>query len=100
MPPLPGVEIVPFRLRPGDDASCLNLYQPRNPRILAPLAVVPVTGRSWMSKSADGVIPAIADANSMEYVLHLKLGEEFVLNGTRFRIVDALAGQHLSKRDC
>ena len=22
-----------FRLRPGDDASCLNLYQPRNPRI-------------------------------------------------------------------
>jgi putative ABC transport system permease protein len=24
----------PFRLRPGDDVSCLNLYQPRNPRIL------------------------------------------------------------------
>ncbi|MDQ3133985.1 MAG: ABC transporter permease, partial [Acidobacteriota bacterium] len=23
-----------FRLRPGDDASCLNLYRPQNPRIL------------------------------------------------------------------
>ena len=23
-------------LRPGDDASCLNLYEPRNPRIVAP----------------------------------------------------------------
>lgn len=26
--------IMPFRLRPGDDASCLNLYQPEKPRIL------------------------------------------------------------------
>src|SRR5436309_10992578 len=28
--------IEPFRVRPGDDASCLNLYEPKNPRILAP----------------------------------------------------------------
>ena len=33
IPPLEGVEFVPFRVRPGDDASCLNLYQPRNPRV-------------------------------------------------------------------
>ncbi|HTP34406.1 MAG TPA: ABC transporter permease [Candidatus Acidoferrales bacterium] len=82
IPTLPGVEIVPFRLRPGDDASCLNLYQPRNPRILA-----------WPrldSKSSGGTIPAIADANSLEYVLHRKVGEGFDLNGTRFQIVDAL----------
>jgi putative ABC transport system permease protein len=31
---LQGVTITRFRVRPGDDASCLNLYQPRNPRIL------------------------------------------------------------------
>src|SRR5262249_22128301 len=31
---LAGVKLTRFRLRPGDDASCLNLYQPRNPRIL------------------------------------------------------------------
>jgi putative ABC transport system permease protein len=28
------VKFTRFRLRPGDDASCLNLYAPRNPRIL------------------------------------------------------------------
>ncbi len=28
------VRFTRFRLRPGDDASCLNLYAPRNPRIL------------------------------------------------------------------
>ena len=42
------------------------------------------------SQPADGAIPAIADANSMTYVLHLKLGETFMLNQTRFRIVAAL----------
>jgi hypothetical protein len=89
IPPLPGLEMVPFRLRPGDDASCLNLYQPRNPRILAPVA----SFNPWPrleSKAADGVIPTIADANSMTYVLHRRLDEEFVLDHARFRIVDAL----------
>jgi hypothetical protein len=31
---LDGVTLFPLRLRPGDDASCLNLYQPRRPRIV------------------------------------------------------------------
>jgi ABC-type antimicrobial peptide transport system permease subunit len=89
IPTLPGVEIVPFRLRPGDDASCLNLYQPRNPRILAPVA----SFHAWpqlQTTFADGAVPALADANSMTYVLHLKRGELFSLSGNRFRIVDTL----------
>jgi putative ABC transport system permease protein len=89
IPSLPGVEIVPFRLRPGDDASCLNLYQPRNPGILAPLS----SFNPWRKLRSEfylGEIPAIADANSMTYVLHLKLDEVFELNGTKFRIVEAL----------
>src|SRR6266852_4273128 len=105
IPPLEGVKFVPFRLRPGDDASCLNLYQPRNPRILAPPAAflrsaqfqfqdsVARTANPWLlleSEPADPVIPAIADATSMTYALHLKLGEELVLDQTRFRIVAAL----------
>jgi hypothetical protein len=105
IPPLPAVHFIPFRLRPGDDASCLNLYQPRNPRILAPPAAFlrgahfafqdsdPHTANPWLlleSQLPGGAIPAIADANSMTYVLHLKLGEDFVLNHTRFRIVAAL----------
>src|SRR5580658_11355838 len=102
IPPLAGVTFVPFRLRPGDDASCLNLYQPRNPRILAPPASflrnahfafqdsAPHTANPWLlldSPLAGGAVPAIADANSMTYVLHLKLGEDFVLNQVTFRIV-------------
>ena len=105
IPPLEGVQFVPFRLRPGDDTSCLNLYQPRNPRILgAPPAFLrsahfefqdsaPHTANPWLLLEAPlpgGVIPAVADANSMTYVLHLKLGEDFVLNQTRFRVVAAL----------
>jgi ABC-type lipoprotein release transport system permease subunit len=94
LPALSGVRFVPFRLRPGDDASCLNLYQPRNPRILAPPpAFLRTAPNPWLlleSKPASGAVPAIADANSLTYSLHRKLGEEFELSGIRYRIVAAL----------
>ncbi len=102
-----------FRLRPGDDASCLNLYQPRNPRIMAApddfiesnrfafqnsqAATKEEAGNPWLllNRELDGVIPVIADANSMTYVLHLKVGDELVLNRNegpvRLRLVGALA---------
>jgi putative ABC transport system permease protein len=103
-----------FRVRPGDDASCLNLYQPRNPRIIAPTDDFIASGRfefqnslaesneeknnPWLllnRESPDGTIPVIADANSLTYVLHLKLGDEFILqrqNGpVRLRVVASLA---------
>jgi ABC-type antimicrobial peptide transport system permease subunit len=112
---LEGVTFSRFRQRPGDDASCLNLYQPRNPRILAPTPDFVRQGRfSFQSSAAetaaeranpwlvlnrqfsDGAIPVVADANSMTYVLHLKLGEDLVLAGVanrpiRLRLVGALA---------
>ncbi len=109
-PALDGVRFTLFRLRPGDDASCLNLYQPRNPRILAPAGdflsrgrfsfqeALDGTGSPWLlleSRLSDGAIPAIADANSMTYVLHRELGEDVVIaNGdrpVRLRLVAALA---------
>ena len=103
-----------FRLRPGDDASCLNLYQPRNPRILGATAEfiqsnrftfqnslatsADETGNPWLllNRRLEGdVVPVIADANSMTYVLHLKVGDEFVLNRNegpvRLRLVGALS---------
>ncbi|HEX8456782.1 MAG TPA: ABC transporter permease [Pyrinomonadaceae bacterium] len=104
-----------FRLRPGDDASCLNLYQPRNPRILAPAAGFVAENRftfadslaatdaertnPWLLLEQElpgGAIPVVADANSLTYVLHRNLGEEIVLNeGTeralRLRFVGALS---------
>jgi putative ABC transport system permease protein len=111
---LSGVTFARFRVRPGDDASCLNLYQPRNPRIIAPtqdfvnsnrfafqssVAATPEEKENpWLLLSrefADGVVPIILDANSMTYVLHLKLGDDFNLdtsNGVvRLRVVASLA---------
>jgi ABC-type lipoprotein release transport system permease subunit len=105
LPPVAGVEFVPFRVRPGDDASCLNLYQPRNPRILAPPPAFLRSARfhfqetmnqaenPWLlleSRPGDGAIPAIADANSLTYALHLQVGDTFVMDHARFRIVAAL----------
>jgi ABC-type lipoprotein release transport system permease subunit len=113
---LDGLSFTRFRVRPGDDASCLNLYQPRNPRILAPSDEFMRSGRfafqsslakteeeknnPWLlleSEAADGAIPVIADANSLSYVLHLKPGELFVLeqgagkSAVRLRVVGALS---------
>jgi putative ABC transport system permease protein len=112
---LAGVKITRFRLRPGDDASCLNLYQPRNPRILgAPDGFIGESRFAFQSSLAktdgekanpwvllnanlgEGVVPVAADANSLTYVLHLKLGDELTVaagNGApvRLRVVAALA---------
>lgn len=112
---LADIKFTAFRLRPGDDASCLNLYEPRNPRVLgAPEAFLREGRFSFQSsieeapnpwlllekELPDGAIPAIADANSMTYVLHRSLGQEFVLNAgsarpVRLRLVAALADSAL-----
>ena len=91
-----------FRLRPGDDVSCLNLYQPRNPRILAPTPDFLRADRftfqgggenPWLRLEAqpvDGAIPAVVDANTLEYTLHLKVGDVFTAGPVKLRIVGAL----------
>jgi ABC-type antimicrobial peptide transport system permease subunit len=108
-------KITRLRLRPGDDASCLNLYQPRNPRILgasdgfinesrfafqSSLAVTDAEkANPWSlldQQVGEGVAPVIADANSMTYVLHARLGDEITINASdgspvKLRIVAALA---------
>ena len=110
---LEGATLEPFRLLPGDDASCLNLYEPRNPRILAPRDSFIEAGRfafqgslasteeeranPWLlllRDQPDGAVPVVADANSMTYVLHKQLGEDMVVNRggreIRLRFVAAL----------
>jgi ABC-type lipoprotein release transport system permease subunit len=96
------VSIVPFRVRPGDDASCLNLYAPTRPRILGAQPGFIAAGRFSFAGSLDrsdeerenpwlllnreypgGAIPVIGDANSLTYVLKLGLGDEFVLERER-----------------
>jgi len=94
---LQGVEVLPFRFLPGDDASCLNLYQPERPRVLGvPPELVQRGGFSfkqtlglpegeanpWSLLDAElepGVIPAIGDYNSMMWIMHLGLGDELIL---------------------
>jgi len=109
------INIERFRLRPGDDSSCLNLFQPTNPRILGARDGFIKSNRFSFASSlaetneergnpwtlldhdwADGAVPAIGDANSLAYVLHLKPGEELLIpdgtaNPPRLRIVGALS---------
>ena len=104
-----------FRLRPGDEASCLTLYRPTNPRIVAPEASFLAEGRFTFAQSlassadeqanpwlllnrrfADGAIPAIADQTSLAYVFHLAVGDDFVFTPegsgpVTLRIVGTLA---------
>ena len=113
LPDVDAAAIEPFRLLPGDDASCLNLYEPGNPRILAPRDSFLASGRfafqdslastdaeranPWLllnRSEPDGAVPVIADANSMTYVLHRRLGDEIAIEHggrqIRLRFVAAL----------
>jgi len=107
---LTGVRFYAFRLKPGEDASCLNLYEPRNPRVIGAPADFIAQGRfafageskdpkdnPWLLLDSDagGATPAIADANSITYVLHKKVGDEVVVDGHRLRLVAALSGSVL-----
>jgi putative ABC transport system permease protein len=107
-------KFVPFRERPGDDASCLNLYAPQEPVVLGAPGAFLAAGRfAFQSSLADTplqadnpwlllnnypsapFIPAIADANTIQYILHLSLGSEVVIRGSggksvRLRLVASL----------
>ncbi|RPH74317.1 MAG: FtsX-like permease family protein, partial [Candidatus Rokuibacteriota bacterium] len=57
-PELKGVRFAPFRVRPGDDASCLNLYRSQQPRVLGlPSALVSHDGFAWAQKPGDAANP-------------------------------------------
>jgi hypothetical protein len=75
----PGAKWLPLRLRPGDDASCLNLYAPRTPRVLG------VPPEVWAGGGGVAV-----DANTLEYVLHKKVGDTVEVGGVELKIVEAL----------
>ena len=109
--------IEPFRVLPGDDTSCLNLYEPTNPRVLGASRQFIASGRFAFERSlassdaeranpwlllnrrfGDGIVPVVVDASSMTYVLHKTLGEDIVVNRggdagprVKLRLVAALA---------
>jgi ABC-type lipoprotein release transport system permease subunit len=88
------------RVHGGDDTSCLNLYQPLQPRVLGvpphafdgrfhfaamePRPQEPMSEWSVLYHSfPDGAVPAVVDATSAEYVLHKKLGDTIEITNDR-----------------
>ncbi|HEV8070649.1 MAG TPA: ABC transporter permease [Planctomycetaceae bacterium] len=76
-----------FRVKPGEDASCLNIYQTRLPTILGvPKSFIERGGFRFIGRSEpnpwtlleqtepDGSIPVIGDANTLQYSLHKEVG--------------------------
>lgn len=95
-------EVVPFRVLPGDDMSCLNLYQPTVPRLLgAPSELVERGGFVFQQlvetekppwqlleeeiSSEDGVttVPAFGDFNSVMWILKSGLGRDVEIENER-----------------
>ena len=108
---LEAATLVPLRVRAGDDASCLNLYKPRQPRILGiPPAMIRRGGFAWAGTAAgsaaersnpwlllqqnlppdrDGTprAPLVLEKNTAMYALHLYqgVGETFDVTDGRGR---------------
>jgi len=112
---LEGCEIVSLRVEPGDDASCLNLYQAMRPRVLgATPELIQRGGFSFAASEADTpeedanpwllldkplerasverapYVPAIVDFNTATYSLHKGLGDTIEADGKWYRIVGLL----------
>ncbi len=103
-----GVTIQPLRLRPGDDTSCLNLFQPKQPRVLGVpdrlirenrfrFAGIIGTASDDARKNpwtllgppdADGRVPAIVDQTSLQYVLHAGVGDVVTIDADSSRPID------------
>lgn len=108
---LAGTTTIALRVKSGDDASCLNLYRPRQPRVLgvprqmidrggfvfAASAAEPLEEREnpWLllekdltkdGRDTDGVplVPVILEKNTATYSLHLTGGV-----GQTYEIADA-----------
>ena len=116
---LANARIVPFRLRPGDDTSCLNLYKPGEPRILGVPDAQIDDGGFTFKRVGDGfddvdnpwtllredlgtdeqgvdIVPMIGDGNSTQWILRLPVGGEMTVENERgepviLRLVATLA---------
>ncbi len=92
-------KIFSMRLLPGEDASCLNLYKPEKPRVLGvtreqiarggfqfQASIADSAKNPWAlleTETEPNVIPAIGDFNSVQWILHLGLGQEVVMQNER-----------------
>ncbi len=102
-----GTQFYPFRLLPGDDTSCLNLYQPLRPRILGVPGDFRLRGgfefqqltgdlspretkNPWSILERDmgpGVVPAFGDYESVRWILKKGLGQDLIVHDETGRAV-------------
>ena len=93
---LQGTTIVALRARAGDDASCLNLYKPRSPRVLGvPQSLIDRGGFVFDAKKAadadetsnpwrilgraGGDVPAFGEKNTVTWMLRSGLGKSVMV---------------------
>lgn len=89
---LAAMHVIPFRVKPGEDASCLNLFQTKVPTILGvPQSLIDddrfvFASGSWKvlneklppTKSSpvqEGPIPVLGDMNTLMFSLHKQVGQ-------------------------
>lgn len=85
---LDAMRVVPFRVKPGEDASCLNLYQTKVPKILgAPQSLIDddrfaFASGSWKVLTTEtaptpqgDVVPVLGDLNTLMFSLHKFVGQ-------------------------
>ncbi|MGD8815922.1 MAG: ABC transporter permease [Acidobacteriota bacterium] len=119
---LADAHVIALRALPGDDASCLNLYRPQNPRLVGATEELVARGgfrfaatlppadsgaapggydpaNPWTLLYQDfgpDVVPVIGDLNSVQWILHLGVGDDLVVtdelgNPLSLRVVGTFA---------
>jgi ABC-type lipoprotein release transport system permease subunit len=107
------VVFYPCWVQPGDDASCLNLYKPLQPRVMAFSDALIERGGFHFADSiaktkeekdnpwlllrgqTDEALPAIIDANTAQWILNVNLGDTIAMKNAdgalvKLRIVGLL----------
>lgn len=111
LPAEEGVHVVPFRVREGEDASCLNLNRAVRPRILGvPSKELEALGAfrfveknaNWSVLRSDvqAAIPAVVDEDTLLWALQKKVGDEIALpdgrgGEVRLKVVGSVGGSIL-----
>jgi ABC-type antimicrobial peptide transport system permease subunit len=107
---LAGATVIPLRVQSGDDASCLNLFQSTQPRVLGvPDELIDRGGFAWSATAAETdeeranpwlllqrtvgaederIVPVVLDQNTATYSLHLSgIGDRFTIKNSSGRNV-------------
>lgn len=102
---MPQARVVPFRVREGDDASCLNLNRAQNPGLVGVdpsklSGCFAFASGSWEKLSDTSIVPAIADQATAMWGLGKGVGDTLDYqdssgNTFQVKIVGLLAGSVL-----